>query len=171
MDPNTVRRPLPKKVILITALVLAAALLICFVLYWDAGRQKPMSAKELERFSPYLSLADGAPPLMELCAPGETREIGEHTSTSYTSDTLPRYLYQCETLTELTLINGQAFYIGYRTQDGMEVTLTCAPDGSLINANIYDPASDIYYYITSPTHGTKYPRFRNGSHSFTPSGL
>ncbi len=171
MEPDTVRRPLPKKVILITALALAADLLIGGVLYWNAGRQRPMSAKELERFAPYLSLADGAPPLMELCTPGETREIGEHTVTYYTSDALPQHLYQCEALTELSLINGQSFYIGYRTQDGMEVTLTCVPDGSLINANIYDPASDILYYITSPTHGTKYPRLRNGSHSYTPSGL
>lgn len=166
MEPNTVRRPLPKKVILITALVLAAALLIGGVLYWDAGRQKPMSAKELERFSPYLSLADGAPPLMELCTPGETREIGEHTITFYRSDTLPQYLYQCETLTEFSLHDDQVFYIDYRTPDDIRVILTCAPDGSSILTSIYDPASDVFYEITSPTHGTKYPRFRNGSHIF-----
>lgn len=83
--------------------------------------------------------------------------------TTYTSQTLPQALYQCETLREISEI-GEAVYVSYLTPGGEEIILTILQE-RLGKISRYVPASDSYYSMTNTGDGwraEKYENFRDG---------
>ena len=72
--------------------------------------------------------------------------------TTYTSETLPQALYQCETLREISEI-GEAVYVSYLTPGGEEIILTILQE-RLGAISRYVPASD--------WRAEKYENFRDG---------
>lgn len=83
--------------------------------------------------------------------------------TTYTSETLPQALYQCETLRDISEI-GEAVYVSYLTPGGEEIILTILQE-RLGAISRYVPASDSYYSMTNTGDGwraEKYENFRDG---------
>lgn len=155
-------------ILLIVAVALTAVLLCWKFLSAPDGHPKPMTAAELERYAPYAALTEDGLRISDHCTLLKTHKIGERTRRTYTSDTLPQYLYQCaalDAISDVTDENGQlvSYYINYHTAGGIESTLTVTPDGALRVAGVYDPSHDTYYEIYSPTEGYKYASFRHGS--------
>ena len=83
--------------------------------------------------------------------------------TTYTSQTLPQALYQCETLREISEI-GEAVYVSYLTSDQEEIILSFFREG-ISEISRYVPASDSYYSLVNTSDGwraEKHVNFRYG---------
>ncbi len=83
--------------------------------------------------------------------------------TTYTSQTLPQALYQCETLREISEI-GEAVYVSYLTSDQEEIILSFFREG-ISEISRYVPASDSYYSLVNTSDGwraEKHVNFRDG---------
>ncbi len=83
--------------------------------------------------------------------------------TTYTSQTLPQALYQCETLRDISEI-GEVVYVSYLTSDQEEIILSFFREG-LGEISRYVPASDSYYSLVNTSDGwraEKHVNFRYG---------
>ena len=71
--------------------------------------------------------------------------------TTYTSETLPQALYQCETLRDISEI-GEVVYVSYLTSDQEEIILSFFREG-ISEISRYVPASDSYYSLVNTSDG------------------
>lgn len=95
-----------------------------------------------------------------LCQEIKSETIGGYIITSYTSETLEDYLFDCKEIVDISEMNG-FFYVGYLTNSGKEVLLCYQEDG-LYNKSVYENATDTAY-IETTEEATVYENFRNGS--------
>lgn len=148
-------------------LLLAALEVVLLAVLWIYPRYessrpaapRAMTSRELEETKAYGQVDLSA---AEVLAQSDVVETSSD-YTTYTSQTLPQALYQCETLREISEI-GEAVYVSYLTPGGEEVILTILQE-RLGAISRYVPASDSYYSMTNTGDGwraEKYENFRDG---------
>lgn len=137
---------------------------------YDTSRIYPMSAEEVVRYGRYalaLPATDSAPDapltaerILAYCAKGDASTVDGQVFTTYTSDTLPQYLTDCEALTDLTLRDG-SLYISYATPRSEAVSLVYSQEG-LLSQSVYDERTDTAYFLC-PGPPQKQTQFRFGA--------
>lgn len=148
-------------------LLLAALEVVLLAVLWLYPRYEPsrpatpraMTSREREETEAY-----GQVELLaaEVLAQSDVVETSSD-YTTYTSQTLPQALYQCETLREISEI-GEAVYVSYLTSDQEEIILSFFREG-LSEISRYVPASDSYYSLVNTSDGwraEKHVNFRYG---------
>ena len=148
-------------------LLLAALEVVLLAVLWLYPRYEPsrpatpraMTSREREETEAY-----GQVELLaaEVLAQSDVVETSSD-YTTYTSQTLPQALYQCETLREISEI-GEAVYVSYLTSDQEEIILSFFQEG-LSEISRYVPASDSYYSLVNTSDGwraEKHVNFRYG---------
>ena len=148
-------------------LLLAALEVVLLAVLWLYPRYEPsrpatpraMTSREREETEAY-----GQVDLLaaEVLAQSDVVETSSD-YTTYTSQTLPQALYQCETLREISEI-GEAVYVSYLTSDQEEIILSFFREG-ISEISRYVPASDSYYSLVNTSDGwraEKHVNFRYG---------
>ena len=145
-------------------LLLAALEVVLLAVLWLYPRSsrpatpRAMTSRELEETKAYGQVDLSA---AEVLAQSDVVETTNYTT--YTSETLPQALYQCETLRDISEI-GEAVYVSYLTPGGEEIILTILQE-RLGGISRYVPASDSYFSLTNTGDGwraEKYENFRHG---------
>ena len=147
--------------------LLAALEVVLLAVLWIYPRYEPsrpatpraMTSREREETEAYGQVDLLAP---EVLAQSDVVETSSD-YTTYTSQTLPQALYQCETLREISEI-GEAVYVSYLTSDQEEIILSFFREG-LSEISRYVPASDSYYSLVNTSDGwraEKHVNFRYG---------
>lgn len=146
--------------------LLAALEVVLLAVLWIYPRYEPsrpatpraMTSRELEETKAYGQVDLSA---AEVLAQSDVVETTNYTT--YTSETLPQALYQCETLRDISEI-GEVVYVSYLTPGGEEIILTILQE-RLGAISRYVPASDSYYSMTNTGDGwraEKHVNFRYG---------
>ena len=148
-------------------LLLAALEVVLLAVLWIYPRYessrpatpRAMTSREREETEAYGQVDLSA---AEVLAQSDVVETSSN-YTTYTSETLPQALYQCETLRDISEI-GEVVYVSYLTSDQEEIILSFFREG-ISEISRYVPASDSYYSLVNTSDGwraEKHVNFRYG---------
>lgn len=97
--------------------------------------------------------------ILSHCTLTSTNQVGNYQVSSYTPNTLSSYLYNCQRIKNIELIDCY-LYIFYRTTDGLDVAI-CYNDQGLYEHSIYTEANDTAF-INSGGNTYLYQNYRAG---------
>lgn len=149
--------PIIRRGLFLAALVVECILAGCLIqgiAASDSQVRRMLTDEELSHYAQYeIALPDvqgRAPRAEEVlanCTPQEEKTVGNTRYRPYTSDVLPEYLYNCDTLLEITEYTGQDLvYVSYESQDGERV-LFALNSGGVRYKEVYAEKTDTYYFF------------------------
>lgn len=131
--------------------ILAVVILLTF----NRTTEREATPEELEKYSHYAVDWQSLPIAQEgmtdkeiilsLCTFAKEEVIGENTYGTYTSEELPKYLYNCDTITEIAELGEGALHIAYTDTNGYLVVLGY-DDTGLHERAVFNPRNDTMFH-------------------------
>lgn len=150
-----------KQVLKIGLAVIAVCLIISGIyLVVNRSTSREPTQEELETYTPYAVETLNTQSVLSQCTEVGEEEIGEHTYTTFTSDTLGAELYQCAEITEIIMNEAGTLHISYLDTVGRTVIIGFSDEG-MIELAVYDEPTDTLFHIINGTT-TVWQKFRNG---------
>lgn len=156
------------------ALIVLAVCMVVFLVYGLTNRStnREPTQQEIEAYAAYAvdwQAATGVTGsdreiILSLCDYAEEKTVGTNQYKTYTSDTLADYLYNCQELQEIMLVQeedlGECVYVQYTDGDGRMVILNYGDQG-LVELGVYDAEADTFYHDMQGTVEV-WEKFRKG---------
>lgn len=153
--------------------ILIGVIVLCLVIgfaamYFGRTQQRQATAEEMAASMPYRvhwqealgSEESDLDIILSLCIQGEDVTIGSNTYKTYISDSLPRYLHNCATLTEILQGADGSLNISYTDSQERLIILGYNAEG-LVELGIYDPKTDVMFHDIGGSV-TVWENFRSG---------
>ena len=149
------KEPMKKSTVvrLLTVVVVCLAVVVIYAMFNRSTKREPTAAEIAahEAYAVDWSAVSGWEAgmtekefLLNLCSYLEEKEIGNNIHKVYTSDVLPDYLYRCQELSEIAMLN-ETLYLTYYAEDEDMVILAYSDEG-LTEMAVYDKQTDTLYH-------------------------
>ena len=149
------KEPMKKSTVvrLLTVVVVCLAVVVIYAMFNRSTKREPTAA-EIAAHEAYAVDWSAVPGweagmtekefLLNLCSYLEEKEIGNNIHKVYTSDVLSDYLYRCQELSEIAMLN-ETLYLTYYAEDEDMVILAYSDEG-LTEMAVYDKQTDTLYH-------------------------
>lgn len=149
------KEPMKKSTVvrLLTVVVVCLAVVVIYAMFNRSTKREPTAAEIAahEAYAVDWSAVSGWEAgmtekefLLNLCSYLEEKEIGNNIHKVYTSDVLSDYLYRCQELSEIAMLN-ETLYLTYYAEDEDMVILAYSDEG-LTEMAVYDKQTDTLYH-------------------------